>query len=193
MQAQANEITHLLNSWQQGNRAALDDLVPLIRRELDRIARRRLLREGKSNSVQPSSLVQEAFLRLLPDCDVKWQNRAHFFAVASNVMRHVLVDHAREKLRHKRGGAAVHVPMNEVVVLSAEQLDEIVAIDLALERLAESDVRKSKVFEMRFFSGLSVEETAEALGIAPNTVVRDWSFARAWLRRELGGKAMAGM
>ena len=137
--------------------------------------------------MQPSSLVQEAFLRLLPGAG--WQNRAHFFAVASQVMRHVLVDYARDRRPVKRGGAAVHISVDAAVVLSPEQVEQIVAVDLALQRLAKSDERKSQVFEMRFFGGLSVDETAEVLGVAPNTVIRDWSFARAWLRRELSGSA----
>ena len=137
--------------------------------------------------MQPSSLVQEAFLRLLPGLDAGWRDRAHFFAVASQIMRHVLVDYAREKHRTKRGGGAVHIPVDAAVVLSSGQVEEIVAVDLALQRLADIDERKSKVLEMRFFGGLSVEETAEALGVAPNTVIRDWNFARAWLRRELSG------
>jgi RNA polymerase sigma factor (TIGR02999 family) len=137
--------------------------------------------------MQPSSLVQETFLRLLPGGDAGWRNRAHFFAVASQVMRHVLVDYARERRRAKRGGAAVHIPIESAVILSADQVEQIVAVDLALQRLAKVDERKSRVLEMRFFGGLSVEETAEVLGVAPNTVIRDWNFARAWLRRELGG------
>jgi RNA polymerase sigma factor (TIGR02999 family) len=137
--------------------------------------------------MQPSSLVQEAFLRLLPGAG--WKNRAHFFAVASQVMRHVLVDYARDRRRVKRGAAAVHISVDAAVVLSPEQVEQIVTVDLALQRLAKSDERKSRVFEMRFFGGLSVEETAEVLGVAPNTVIRDWSFARAWLRRELSSSA----
>jgi RNA polymerase sigma-70 factor, ECF subfamily len=186
MQTQAGEITRLLACWREGNYAVLDDLLPVIRTELDRLARRQLARERKNHTIQPSSLVQEAFLRLLPHADAGWQNRAHFFAVASQIMRHVLVDYARDRLRQKRGGAAVHIPIEAAVVLSPEQLEEIVAVDLALQRLAKKDERKSRVFEMRFFGGLSVDEVAETLGVAVNTVVRDWSFARAWLRRELG-------
>jgi len=140
--------------------------------------------------MQPSSLVQEAFVRLLPGgprSTIPWQNRAHFFAVAAQVMRHVLVDHARRRRRQKRGGGAVHIPIDAAVVLSSQQVEQIVAIDLALQRLAAADERKSRVFEMRFFGGLTVEEVAEVLRVAPNTVIRDWNFARAWLRRELGG------
>ena len=187
MQTQAGEITRLLAGWREGDRGALDNLFPLIRTELYRLARRHLGRENKNHAMQPSSLVQEAFLRILPGAGVEWENRAHFFAVASQVMRHVLVDYARERRRAKRGGAAVHIPVDAAVVLSPEQVEHIVALDLALQRLAKSDERKSRVFEMRFFGGLSVEDAAEVLGVAPNTVIRDWNFARAWLRRELSG------
>ena len=191
MQTQAGEITGLLAGWREGDRTALDRLLPLIRTELHRLARRHLGRERKNHTMQPSSLVQEAFLRLLPGAGPGWRNRAHFFAVASQVMRHVLVDYARERLRQKRGGAAVHIPIDAAVVLSSQQVEQIVAVDLALQRLAKTDERKSKVLEMRFFGGLSVEETAGVLGVAPNTVIRDWNFARAWLQRELGGPRTA--
>jgi RNA polymerase sigma-70 factor, ECF subfamily len=187
MRTQAGEITRLLAGWRAGDTSALDRLWPLIRAELDRLARRQLARERQHPALQPSSLVQEAFLRLLPGVHGEWQDRAHFFAVASQVMRHVLVDYARERLRQKRGGGAVHVPIEAAVVLSSQQVEHIVAVDLALQRLADADERKSKVFEMRFFGGLTVNEVAEVLGVAPNTVIRDWQFARAWLRRELGG------
>ncbi len=185
MHTQTSQISGLLANWREGDRDALDRLLPLIRNELHRIARRHLVRERKSYAMQPSSLVQEAFLRLLPGADAGWRDRAHFFAAGSQVMRHVLVDHAHEGRRMKRGAAAVHVPVDAAVVLSPDEVDEIVAVDIALERLAKEDARKSRVFEMRFFGGMSVEETAEVLGVAPNTVIRDWSFARAWLRREL--------
>ena len=182
---QAGEITKLLAGWREGDPATMDRVLPLIRTELHRLARRHLAHECRNHTLQPSSLVQEAFLRLIPRVGAGWRDRAHFFAVASQIMRHVLVDYAREKHRWKRGGGAVHIPIDAAVVLSSEQVGEIVAVDLALQRLAKSDERKSKVFEMRFFGGLSVEETAEALGVAPNTVIRDWNFAQAWLRREM--------
>ena len=191
MQSPTEQISVLLAGWRDGDRDALDRLLPLIRTELHRLARRHLGRERKNHTMQPSSLVQEAFLRLLPGADAGWRDRAHFFAAASQVMRHVLVDHARERQRAKRGAAAVHVPVEAAVVLSPDQVEEIVAVDLALQRLAEQDVRKSRVFEMRFFGGMSVEETAEVLRVAPNTVIRDWSFARTWLRRELRGGGTA--
>ena len=192
MQTRSADITGLLAIWREGDRGALERLLPLIHAELHRLARRHLGRERKNHTMQPSSLVQETFLRLLPGADVGWRDRAHFFAVASQVMRHILVDYARERRRAKRGGAAVHIPVDAAVVLSPEQVEQIVAVDLALQRLAKADERKSKVFEMRFFGGLSVEETAEVLGVATNTVIRDWNFARAWLRRELGGAGTAG-
>jgi RNA polymerase sigma factor (TIGR02999 family) len=186
MHTRADQITSLLTDCRRGDRAAWNELLSLIGTELHRLARRHLARERRDHSIQPSSLVQETFLRLFHGVDPGWQNRAHFLAAASQVMRHVLVDHARERLRQKRGRATVHIPIDSAVILSPEQVEQIVAVDLALQRLAETDVRKSRVFEMRFFGGLTVDEVAEALGIAPNTVIRDWDFARAWLRCELG-------
>src|SRR5690242_17090583 len=191
MQPQAGEVTSLLVRWQRGDHTALEDLAPLVRDELVRIARNRLGREGNRNVVQPSSLVQEAFLRLLPGPEIDWRSRAHFFAVASQIMRRVLVDHARSRNRARRGAQAIHVQTDPAAILSPERLQEVVALDLALQQLAVRNHRKSQVFEMRFFGGCSVEETAEALGISPNTVIRDWDFARAWLRRELNGEGAA--
>ena len=188
MQPQAGEVTNLLARWQHGDLGALEHLAPLVRDELIRIARSRLAREGNPNAFQPSSLVQEAFLRLLPGPEIDWRSRAHFFAVASQIMRRVLVDHARSRNRARRGAHIIHVQADASVMLSPQRLQEVVALDLALEKLARRDRRKSQVFEMRFFGGCSVEETAEALGISPNTVIRDWDFARAWLRRELRGE-----
>jgi len=189
MQAQPGDITALLANWRGGEREALDRLLPLIRTELYSLARRHLGRERKNHTMQPSSLVQEAFLRLLPEPDHQWQNRAHFFAVASIVMRHVLVDYARERISAKRGGVAVRIPLEAAVVLSPEQVDQIVAVDLAMQRLARTDERKSRVFEMRYFGGMTVEETGEVLGIAPRTVKREWALAKAWLRVEISAKA----
>ena len=186
VESQGGEITKLLTAWRQGDRAALDELWPLIRTDLLRLARRHLNRERKNHTIQPSSLVQEVFVRLMPEGDSGWNDRAHFYAVASQIMRHVLVDYARRRLRQKRGSGAVHIPIDAAVVLAAEQIEQIVAVDLALERLAKADERKSRVFEMRFFGGLTVEEVADVLGVAPNTVIRDWNFARAWVRREVG-------
>src|SRR5262245_37301828 len=145
MRTQAGDITGLLAGWREGDRVSLDRLIPLVRAELRQLARRHLGHERKNHTMQPSSLVQEAFLRLVPGADAGWRNRAHFFAVASQVMRHVLVDYAREKWRVKRGGAAIHIPIDAAVVLSPDQVEQIVAVDLALERLAKADERKSRV------------------------------------------------
>jgi len=191
MEGQASQVSGLLAAWRDGDQAALDRLLPLIRPELRRLARRHLAREAANHTMQASSLVQEAFLRLLP-ASAGWRDRAHFFAVASRVMRHVLVDHARNKKRIKRGRGAAHVAIDEAVILSPDRVEEIVAIDLALERLSKADKRKARVFELRFFGGMTVEEAAEVLGVAPNTVSRDWNFARAWLRRELSDARTAG-
>jgi len=179
-------ITQLLNRWKAGDAGALNEMLPLVRNELDQIARRHLARERKDHTMGPSSLVQEAFLRLLPSVDISWQNTTHFYAVASQVMRRVLVDYARARNRIKRGESPVRVELEAAPVLTTRQVDVVVAIDLALERLASLDERKCRVFEMRFFGGLEVEEAAAALGVSEVTVIRDWKFATAWLRRELG-------
>jgi RNA polymerase sigma-70 factor, ECF subfamily len=184
MDVVAGEITGLLTSWHRGDHTALERLLPLIRAEVYRIAQRHLY-QYKGQTMHPSSLVQEALVRLVPNRGADWHDRLHFFAVISRVMRHVLVDHARRHQRAKRGGDAPHVQIDEAVALSPERVEEVVAVDMALERLARLDERKSKVFEMRFFGGLTLEETADALGVSPRTVYRDWRFARAWLRREL--------
>jgi RNA polymerase sigma factor (TIGR02999 family) len=186
MPGNGTDITQLLNRWEEGDASALNEMLPLVRRELDQIARRQLARERKDNAMRPSSLVQEAFLRLLQGVDISWQNRTHFYAVASQVMRRVLVDYARARNRIKRGESPVRVELEAAPALSADQVDLIVGIDLALQRLASLDERKSRVFEMRFFGGLEVGETAVALGVSEITVIRDWKFATAWLRRELG-------
>jgi len=192
MQPQAGDITGILASWRSGDQSALDRLLPMVRTELLRLARRHLRHERRNQVMQPSSLVQETVLRLLPCANTEWQSRVHFLAVASHLMRHVLVDYARQRARVKRGADAVHIPLDAAAVLSPEQLDQIVTMDLALERLAKADKRKSKVFEMRFFGGLTPDETAAALGVSTNTVTRDWNFARAWLRRELAGAEATG-
>jgi RNA polymerase sigma-70 factor (ECF subfamily) len=184
MDSSPEDITGLLARWQNGDGAALERLLPLIRAQIHRIAQRQLAHRN-GQTMHPSSLVQEALVRLVPKRGATWQGRHHFYAVTSQVMRHVLVDHARRHGRTKRGGQVAHVALDEASVLSPERLDEVVAIDLALQRLAKLDERKSQVFEMRFFGGLTLEETAEALGVGTRTVVRDWRLARAWLRREL--------
>lgn len=182
------DITRLLAHWREGDAAAKEQILSAIQRELHQIARAYLKRERSDHTLQPTALINEAYLRLVCGAEVPWRDRAHFLGAAAQVMRHVLVDYGRERQRVKRRGSAVHLPLNETWVAAAERLDEILAIDQALDKLATIDLRKSQVVEMRFFGGLDVEETAEALGIAPNTVIRDWSFARAWLRHELSGE-----
>lgn len=180
------EITQLLISWGNGDRAALDQLIPLVFADLKAIAHRRLSHERQGHPLQTTELVNEAYLKLVHEREMQWQNRAHFFAVAAQLIRNILVDYARTKNYAKRGGGAVHVPLDEALVISDERAADVVALDDALQALAAFDERKSKVAELRFFAGLSVEETAEVLKISPETVTRDWRVAKAWLRKELG-------
>lgn len=181
-----NELTQLLIDWGNGDRAALDQLVPLVQAELRRIARRHMGRETPGHTLQTSALVNEAYLRLFDQQNVPWQNRAHFFAVSAQVMRHILIDHARSHASAKRGGGlARKVPLDEALAATSRRANELVALDDALNRLAQIDSRKSQIIELRFFGGLSIAETAEALNIAPITVTREWRSAKAWLRGEM--------
>jgi len=182
MQGNAEDITELLTSWQSGDRSALDRLLPLIQRELDRIARRHLARERKGHSMQPSSLVQEAFIRLLPGRDLEWRDRAHFFALSAKLMRRILVDFGRARRARKRGGVRP-VHLEESAALGSGRSADVVALDEALEKLAATDPRKSQIVELRFFGGLTVDETAEVLNIGPSTVDRDFELAKLWLLR----------
>lgn len=179
------DVTAILVSWSEGRREALDELVPLIYDELHRIAARYLRQERAEHTLQPTALVHEAWLRLIDQQNVNWQNRAHFFGVSAELMRRILVDHARRKKAEKRGGGAATVVLDENIEWSARRDLDLVDLDDALEALAKLDPQQSKVVEMRFFGGLSVEETAEALGVSPTTVKREWRMARAWLLREL--------
>jgi RNA polymerase sigma factor (TIGR02999 family) len=181
------QITQLLAEWNAGNAEALEKLIPLVERELRRIARRYIRRENQNHTLQTTALINEAYLKLIRQSETEWQNRAHFFAIAAQIMRRVLLDHARTKQRLKRGGDAVQVELDENAVLTPERADELIALDQALTKLADLDPLKSRIVEMRHFGGLSVEETAEVLGLAPVTVMRHWSFAKAWLRREIYG------
>lgn len=182
----ANEVTQLLINWRNGDREALDRLIPLVEDELRRIARRHMRRERPGHTLQTTALVNEAYLRLIHQKNVAWQNRAHFFAIAAQLMRRILVDYARSDHRAKRGGGAHKVSLEEAYVLSAERAAELIQLDEALARLSALDPRKGHVVEMRYFGGLSLEEMAEVLGVSQNTVMRDWNTARAWLRREMG-------
>jgi RNA polymerase sigma factor (TIGR02999 family) len=179
------EITRLLRAWGNGDQAALDRLTPVVYDELRRMARRYMRREREGHTLQTTALVNEAYLRLIDVTHVSWQDRAHFFAVSAQMMRRILVDAARARASSKRGGLAVRAELEEIPDLSSGRDREIVAIDDALKALAELDPRKAKVIELRFFGGLSVDETAEVLKISPQSVLRDWKLAKAWLMREL--------
>ena len=183
------EVTQLLIDWSNGDRAALDRLMPLVYEELRRLANRYMRRERAGHTLQTTALINEAYLRLIDQQNVPWQNRAHFFAISAQLMRRTLVDHARSHASAKRGGSALRVSLNEVAVSSREVAAEVVALDEALERLAVIDLRKSQVVELRYFGGLSIEETAEVLGVTPMTVTRDWKTAKAWLHHEVGHEA----
>jgi RNA polymerase sigma factor (TIGR02999 family) len=179
------EITQLLLAWSEGDRAALDQLTPLVYEELRRLAKRYMGQERPGHTLQTTALVNEAYLRLIDTSQVRWQNRAHFLAVSAQLMRRILVDFARARRQLKRGGEVRRVSLEEALVVSAEPDADLVALDDALSALSALDPRQSRVVELRFFGGLSVEETAEALNISETTVRRDWTLARAWLHREL--------
>ncbi len=186
MDSQTAEVTRLLRAWGGGDHAALDQLTPLVYRELHRMAGRYMQRVNSgNNTLQATALVNEAFLRLVDVTGVRWQDRAHFFAISAQMMRRILVDAARARGSGKRGGGAVRLDLNESIDALPEPDSRLVDLDEALESLARFDARKAKVVELRFFGGLSVEETAEVLKISPQSVMRDWKLARAWLMREL--------
>ena len=182
-------ITNLLLDWSHGDQAAYEQLVPLVYDELRRIARREMSKERPGHTLQPSALVNEAFLRLIDYHQVDWQNRRHFFRLAAKLMRRVLINYAASRKSAKRGGAAQRVTLDEALVSDetrALELDELLALNEALERLEQADERCAKVVELIFFGGLSEKETADQLGISDRTVKREWRYARLWLRRELG-------
>lgn len=185
----SQEVTELLLAWNSGDAAALDKLMPLVYDELHRLAHRYLSGERAGHMLQTTALVNEAYLRLIDASRVQWQNRAHFFAVSAQLMRRVLVDFARARQYQKRGGGAQQVSLEEALVVSVDRGDELIALDDALTTLATADERASQVVELRFFGGLSIEETAEVLGISPETVKRDWSWAKVWLLRELSNES----
>lgn len=177
--------TQLLQNWGQGDEQALAELIPALEAELRRIARRCMAGERAGNSLQPTALVNEAYIRLVDTQRVRWQDRAHFLAVAARMMRRVLVDHARAKGYQKRGGDRARVTFDEMQLPGTQRDNDLVSLDEALIALEQEDPRKAKVIDCRYFAGLSVEETASALGVSPDTVMRDWKFAKAWLRREM--------
>jgi len=183
-----NEFSQLLAQLSNGDREALEEIFPLVTRDLRQIAHAHMRKEGVNHTLQTTALINEAYLKLIDQKNVQWQNRSHFFAIASKVMRRILLDYAKTRLRDKRGGGAIHVELEDAYNISAEKSAELVALDEALNRLAEVDPMKSQIVEMRHFGGMSVEETAEALGVAPITVMRHWNLAKAWLRREIVGE-----
>lgn len=182
-----SEITSLLIDWSKGDRFALEKLLPLIEKELHRLAHCQMRRLKPGNTFQTTALINETYLRLINQNRVHWQNRAHFFGIAAKLMRRILLNYARDQRRQKRGGGdAIHISLSDAVIISADKTEEILAIDEALQKLAERDERKCKVVELRFFGGLSIEEIAEVLNVSTVTVSRDWNLARAWLAREIG-------
>jgi RNA polymerase sigma factor (TIGR02999 family) len=183
-----NEVTQLLLNWSDGDKAAVDRLMPVVYDELRRLAHYHMGRERHGHTLQTSALVNEAYLRLIDQKSVQWQNRSHFFGIASQMMRRILVDHARSRHYAKRGGGTHQVSLDEALLVSEERVAEVVALDDALTALTEIDERKSQIVEMRFFGGLSIEETAEVLAVSPGTVMRDWTLAKAWLHREINKK-----
>jgi RNA polymerase sigma factor (TIGR02999 family) len=180
-------VTELLLAWGNGDRSALDELMPLVHQELRRLARSQMRGERDNHTLQTTALVNEAFLRLVDLRRIRWQDRAHFLALSARLMRRVLVDHARSRNYQKRGGGTPTVALDDVLLAPAERTADLVALDDALDALAHVDLRKSRVIELRFFGGLSVEETAEALHVSPETVMRDWRLAKVWLLREVSG------
>ena len=188
MQERPENITELLASYGRGDKESLDQLMPIVYDELRRQAARYLRREKAGHTLQTTALIHEAYVRLVDQRNMQWQNRAHFFGIAAQMMRRILVDHARSKKRAKRGGSDIRVSLGDAEVAAKDQELDVVALDEALERLARVDEQQSRVVELRFFSGLSVEETAEVMGISKSTVKRDWSMAKAWLHRELSGE-----
>ena len=187
--ASPNEVTQLLVDWSNGDKAALDKLIPIVYQELRRLARYYMRGERPGHTLQTTALVNEAYMRLANDYKrIRWQDRAHFFAVSGQVMRRILIDHARSHLYQKRGGGAIKVSLDQAAGLSEERAAELIAVDAALTELAGQDARKSQIVELRFFVGLSIEETAEVLGISTPTVQREWRKAKAWLHRAIGNR-----
>lgn len=178
-------VTQLLIAWGNGDQSARDQLMPLVYEELHRLAHRQIRKERPGHTLQTSALVNEAFVRLVNQKNVQWQGRAHFFAIAAQMMRRILVDYARHRLYAKRGGDALQVTLDEDLIVADQRSADVIALDDALNELAIIDDRKRKVVELRFFGGLSIEETAEVLGVSPGTVMRDWTLAKAWLKRAM--------
>ena len=188
MEAASDGVTQLLINWRNGDKAALDQLTPLVYEELRRLARGFMGKERQNHTLQTSALINEAYLKLVDQDETNWQNRAHFFAVAAQIMRHILVDHARSYRYEKRGAGAQRVGLDDAKVFSEERAGELVALDEALTELATVDPRKSRIVELRFFGGLNIDETAEVMELSPTTVQREWRAAKAWLQRFIKGE-----
>ncbi|MCM3872495.1 MAG: sigma-70 family RNA polymerase sigma factor [Pyrinomonadaceae bacterium] len=180
----SQEVTKLLADWSCGDQTVPDKLMPLVYEELRRLAHLYMRREKPGHTLQTSALVNEAYVRLVDQNNIQWESRAHFFGIAARLMRQILVDQARRR-NAKRGGGAIRVSLNEATIVAHEQSASVMALDDALKRLEEIDPRKSRIVELRFFGGMSIEETAATLGVSPGTVMRDWTFIRAWLRKEM--------
>ena len=188
MAAASEGITQLLINWRNGDTAALDQLMPIVYEELRRLARGFMAKERNNHTLQTSALINEAYLKLVDQDETNWQNRAHFFAVAAQIMRHILVDHARSYGYEKRGAGAQRVDLDDAKVLSEERARDLVALDEALTKLAAVDPRKSRLVELRFFGGLNIDETADVMELSPTTVQREWRAAKAWLQRFIKGE-----
>lgn len=181
----SKDVTQLLDAWSDGDGEASDELMPLVYEELHRMAKRYMHSQPSGQTLQTTALIHEAYLKLAEGREKRFANREHFFAVAARAMRHILVDHARARHAGKRGGDAHKISLDDAIIVTGERLDEVIALDDALLQLEKEDPRKSRVVELRYFGGLSIEETAGVLQISPETVQRDWKFARSWLLREL--------
>ena len=184
----SHEITKLLKDWSGGDSTARDRLIPLVYDQLHRLAHQHMRRERTGHMLQTSALINEAYLRMVDQPEMNFENRAHFFGIAARLMREILVDEARKRNSAKRGGDAIQVSMAEANTVVQEQAANVVALDHALKSLERIDARQGEIVELRFFGGLTIEETAEVLKVSPGTVMRDWTFARAWLRNEMSGE-----
>jgi RNA polymerase sigma-70 factor (ECF subfamily) len=185
MRSSPHQVTTLLKKWSDGDETALEQLMPLVHDELHRLAHQHMRREGPGHVLQTSALINEAYLRLIDEPQIPWENRNHFFGIAARLMRRILVDDARKRNAAKRGGSLIQVPLDEATSLAQEQSANVAALDDALKTLETIDARQVRIIELRFFGGLSIEETANILQVSPGTEMRDWTFARAWLRNEM--------
>jgi RNA polymerase sigma factor (TIGR02999 family) len=191
MALESPDVTQLLKDWSGGDEAAADRLMPLVHEELRRLAHQYMRRENPGHTLQTSALVNEAYVRLVDQSKIQWESRAHFFGIAARLMRQILVDQARRKNFAKRGGGAIRVSLDSANAIAQEQSANVMALDEALKTLEQTDLRKSQIVELRFFGGMSIEETAEALNVSPGTVMRDWTFARAWLRNKMSASQVS--